>query len=174
MAVNLPINLMSKAAPPLQSQHLSGPSETGVTAVQPTAASAATRDASSGDTNGQGSSQQQALTAKRPVPPPPSQATPDNADAKSVVTAQTQNAPDDGLAAARRFAEANQQSARTEALIQSISVAPKAPALVAEKKETDAPKAQASELDRFAPPDPLPTAPILKAADSYKGASNRN
>ncbi len=34
-----------------------------------------------------------------------------------------------------------------------------------------APSLRASEIDRYAPPDPLPTAPILQAAASYAAAA---
>lgn len=181
MALNIPVNLMSVAIPPPQ-QSVSAPADTAVSsaaAVQPAAASSNTSNTFTNNGNGQGASGQQAQTAKQSAAPQPSRAAPDKAEAKSVVTAQIGNSPfseDGGLSAARRAAEANQATARTDALVKSIGAAPKETSITLEKPEQEeAPTAKRqSEIDRYAPPDPLPTAPILKAAESYSAVSKRN
>ena len=109
---------------------------------------------------------------------PPKDPQPPKAEAKSVVTAQIENRPpreDSDLSTARRAAEANQAAARTDALVKSMGESPKETSITLEKPEQEeAPIKRQSEIDRYAPPDPLPTAPILKAAESYSAASKRD
>jgi len=164
MALNIPINLMSVAASPAQhttyrADPITGTGASG--AIQPAASSAGARGASTDGSNGygQGPAGQQALAAKNrqhmkaaeDKPPP------DRAEPKSIVTAQLENLPGATLVAFGADTERDQPEKSPE--IASDIVAPEA-----------APRRQ-SELDRFAPPDPLPTAPILLAAESYKSAS---
>lgn len=198
MTFNIPVNLMSALAapPPAPPQNSSTGGDAvspagAVAAMQQPAAGGAARDSAGGNTNGQGPSQQQPQATKQsarptsaqpsvPAAPDRAPATPAKASASSVITAQTQPAQGTDLAAARRTAEANQRTAQTEALIAGIATAPEVPDLVPARQEAAAgvgetTEAQdktrrASEIDRYAPPDPLPTAPILKAASVYKAA----
>ncbi len=139
MALNIPVNLMNTAAPPIQP---SGPTNSAsysisINAAQPASASANARSAASdGAGMNNSSTEQQALMFKQrmtqdPVP------LPDNAEPKSVAVAQT-GAPN---CAAPQSVEKVEQPMR--------EVRPQ------------------SELDRFAPPNPLPTAPILQLAAPY-------
>lgn len=180
MALNIPVNLMSVAIPPPQS---SAPAPTdaavgGATAVQAATASTNSSSAFTNNGNGQGPSGQQAQTSKQSSASQPAKVAPDKANAKSVVTAQIEKRSADavgGLTTARRTAEANQAAARTDAMLKTIGDAPKETSITLEKPEQDeAPtEKRQSEIDRYAPPDPLPTAPILKAAESYSAASKR-
>lgn len=149
MALGLPINLMSVAAPPTQST--SAPAVTDSTAVQPAKSTGDTQDTSAGDSNsntGNGSAQQQAFPARTAT-----QAKPDRAAPNSVVSAQAQSDQDATLAAARRQAERGVDIARTKALIDSVAATPATGSALLERP---------NKVDRYAPPDPLPTAPILK------------
>lgn len=148
MALNIPINLMGVTSP-----SAAGTSEAGLsaiapeTAVQPTGASTDSQAAAQdGNTGGQASREQHAATYNRPPK------SPDNAQTQSVVTAQasaSQSATDDARLAAKAF----QQDARTKALIESVSATSAEPSALFTRSE---------KVDRFAPPLPLPTAPILK------------
>ena len=176
MAINIPVNLISVAIPlPQQSASQSEGTNAvgGVATVQPTTASSNTSGTFTNNGSGQNPSEQQAQASKKsPDPQPP------KAEAKSVVTAQIENRPpseDSDLSTARRAAEANQAAARTDALVKSMGESPKETSITLEKPEQEeAPIKRQSEIDRYAPPDPLPTAPILKAAESYSAASKRD
>lgn len=163
MALNIPVNLMSTSAPPAAAVSTVGTSEAGpptsapTNTVQPTSESANSQaSAEDANTGGQASTEQEAQTNKRPMSGPPS-SSPDNAQTQSIVAAQTTNVADsinaEGLSQARAATEPNQQDARTKALIQSISATASLPSAVLERTD---------KVDRYAPPDPLPTAPILK------------
>lgn len=147
MALNIPINLMSAGTPPASSQTAepqTGPEQSA--SVQPSAQSSASGDAAGNNNNssGQASSEQQAATRRA------SRAVPD-----SVVTAQAKEGAADVVDERRQGAVRAQDAARTKALIDAIAVTP------ADKGGLlDRPK----EVDRYAPPDPLPTAPILAKA----------
>lgn len=139
MALNIPVNLMNTAAPPIQPN---GPTNSAsdsisINAVQPASASANARGAASdGGGMNNNSAEQHALMFKQrmtqdPVP------IPNKAEPKSVVVAQT-GAPKRTAPQSVQKAEQPTREARPQ-----------------------------SELDRFAPPNPLPTAPILQLAASY-------
>lgn len=136
MALNIPVNLMNTAAPPIQPSVANDEANTtAVTAVQPTSGSATTHDtASDGGGMNRESAQQQALIFQQRATLKLA-TTPDKAEPKSIVAAQTGG---------------------TE---------PAQPAEQTKAKAPDAPRQ--SELDRYAPPNPLPTAPILQLAASY-------
>lgn len=146
MALNIPINLTGTNAAPPASQTAQSPNSSGgeqTDAVQPAPPSSAGSGAAQNDSSsGQPSNQQQAAATRRPPQAAPT----------SILAAQTQKPSDDGLAAARLSAERAQDAARTKALIEAVAAAP------ADRSGLlDRPK----QVDRYAPPDPLPTAPIL-------------
>jgi len=147
MALNIPINLTGINAAPAASQTNLSPNSSGAgptDAVQPAPPSSAGSGAAKNDSSGgQPSNQQQAATTRRPPQAAPT----------SILAAQTQETSDDSLAAARLSAERAQDAARTKALIEAVAATP------ADRSGLlDRPK----QVDRYAPPDPLPTAPILK------------
>ncbi|MGJ8597286.1 hypothetical protein [Sulfitobacter sp.] len=139
MALNIPVNLMNTAAPPIQSTGTGtlATDTVSVSAVQPTSAGANTRGttADGGGLN-KGSAEQQALIFKQRAAHSDVKS-PDKAEPKSVIAAQTQT----------------DQPVRLTA-----EGAPANPAPIGPRQ---------SELDRYAPPNPLPTAPILQFAASY-------
>ena len=139
MALNIPVNLMNTAAPPIQSSATSDAanSTNTVTTIQPTSSSASTCDtgAEGGGMNRESAQQkalmiQQRVTLRLP-------AAPDKAEPKSVVAAQADRA-------------------KPEQPIEKAETLTKTPDGLRQ-----------SELDRYAPPNPLPTAPILQLAASY-------
>jgi hypothetical protein len=139
MALNIPVNLMNKLAYVTQVQSTLTAADT--TIVQPTPAGAgAYNSAANGGGNSAGrdnTAQTQRLSARAPAPN--GDVMPDRAEPKSVVTAQ--GTPSMPLVLSHRS---------------SATPAP-----------SDTPERRLSELDRYAPPDPLPTAPILRAASAY-------
>lgn len=144
MALNIPVNLMSTAAPALQTQTTSA-ATVDTAAIQPAGAAADTRGASTGGGNSAGSGTgQQTFLAPRKAPQPK----PDRAAPNSVVTAQAQS----DLPAAQG-AKPGMDIARTKAFTDSVAAS-----AATNWQQMDRPK----KVDRYAPPDPLPTAPILK------------
>ncbi|MEH6646610.1 hypothetical protein [Sulfitobacter sp.] len=141
MALNIPVNLMSTIAPPTQAQSASNTAETGgdTNTIQPVAKSGNTRGASTGsDSNaGYGTAYHKASIPK-----------PEGAEPKSVVSAQAQAASGNQIDTAKET-----DIARTKALIASVAAAPATLNELADRP---------NKVDRYAPPDPLPTAPILK------------
>jgi hypothetical protein len=140
MALNIPVNLMSTVAPPTQAQSASSTADTGdANIIQPAAKSADTRGAStgSGSNAGYGNGHHKASIPR-----------PEGAEPKSVVSAQAQ-------AASGNQADTTKETAigRAKALIASVAAAPASRDELADRP---------SKVDRYAPPDPLPTAPILK------------
>lgn len=140
MALNIPVNLMnvlSTTTQPTQNNEMAT-----VASVQPAKAGEGTQNAAShgnsGDSADRGGTAQFAAMLKKS-----SMASrtplPDRAEPRSIVTAQ------------------GNPSEQTED--QSV------PAPAAEVEDISSHRM--SELDRYAPPDPLPTAPILRAATSY-------
>lgn len=148
MALNIPVNLMATALPPTQAQTAPDATvnSTTLTSIQPASGGAASRGTASDGGAGSGangSSAQQFQAVLRRAQSAPAQTTPDRAEPKSIVTAQT--APPQPKAAEQ---PAKAQTPQTEVTIRS-------------------------ELDRFAPPNPLPTAPILQLAASYAALTNQ-
>ena len=141
MALNISVNLMSTVSPPKQAQSTANIAAAGadVNAIQPAGASADTRGAStgSGADTGHGSAYQK--SAKRQ---------PDSAEPKSVIRAQAQADADSRTSAAREM-----DIVRNKALIDGIA---------ATHTPVDELSERPNKVDRYAPPDPLPTAPILK------------
>lgn len=135
------------------------PSETanGVTAVQPTAAGTDTQSSANGSggrtTSGRGSAEQQAQTVK-PRRVFPQSKTPNRAEPALVLGAQTKSkrdvAPPDKVTTTVQGMEL----ARNKALIDPVQDRP-------------------NRLDRYAPPDPLPTAPILRDKVSAAARARR-
>lgn len=157
MALNIPVNLMGGATPPPQSQP-SGEASSDSSAdntVQPTQESASSNGAATNDnSNGKGSSEQQAQTTRPRTTATNTPSDPSNADPTSIVSAQS---ADEQLATARRSAEYAQNVARTKAMIESVAATPAANSALLD---------QPQKVDRYAPPDPLPTAKILKNSES--------
>lgn len=147
MALNIPVNLMNTAAPPAQTTTVQPNAvqtngSSAVVAVQPASASSNSRGtANDGGGMHRNSAEQQALMFKARTTQAPAKA-PDRAAPNSIVTAQTRSA-------------AQEPSGRAE---KAISAPEPAPAHTTPRQ---------SELDRYAPPNPLPTAPILQLAASY-------
>lgn len=132
MALNIPVNLMNATA------SVSQPTTTTETidmtqTVQPASAGTGARNAASGGGGGYATADD-SLPSKTFFAKRAGTVTPDKAEPKSVVTAQTASTDKPTLP---------QTSQATQ---------------------SDPP---VSELDRYAPPDPLPTAPILQAASNY-------
>lgn len=165
MALNIPVNLMSTAAPPASAAPAStaGVSEAGPPTIAPASTVQPTREstdsqasAQDGNTGGQASSEQQSAANARPSSGPPS-TSPDKAQTQSVVAAQTNETSEmlnaESLLNARDRAEHYQQDARTKALIESVSATSSQPSALLERTD---------KIDRYAPPVPIPTAPILK------------
>jgi hypothetical protein len=149
MALNIPINLMSTGSPPAPSQSADGPTSAVQSASALTAApTSGSGSAAANDNNsGQASSQQQAATLKRPT----------RAEPNSVLSAQT-NEPAKGnssAGAASPSVERAQDAVRAKALLDAVAVTP---------AEADGLMDRPKQVDRYAPPDPLPTAPILAQA----------
>ena len=144
MALNIPVNLMSTAIPPVQpTSAANSNSEISIAAIQPATTGADARGAATdgGGMNNSNAEQKALMFKQRTTQGAAS--TPDKAEPKSVVTAQTTPT--------------------------SLTPAASAPTQSVEKTKT--PQAQnarpQSELDPYAPPNPLPTAPILELAASY-------
>jgi hypothetical protein len=136
MALNIPVNLMNVVVPVSQSP---AESSGGIAAIQPAAGSAANRntsaDSGSGFGAGNGGTDQQVLMSKLRATLAKT-TTPDRAEPKSIVAAQT--------------APVAKESGTTPS-----------------QKTQSTSEPRVSELDRYAPPDPLPTAPILLAPSFY-------
>ena len=147
MALNIPINLMGTNAAPATSQSSQSPNASGAEqndAVQPAPpASAGSNAAENDNSGGQPSNQQQTAITRRPP----------QAEPTSVLAAQIEPSKDDnGLTAARLSAERAQDAARTKALIEAVAATPADSTSLLDRP---------TQVDRYAPPDPLPTAPIL-------------
>ncbi|WP_298859823.1 hypothetical protein [uncultured Sulfitobacter sp.] len=137
MALNIPVNLMNTSAPPLQTATNSGAAIAAVTTIQPTTSSAG----SSGNAfDGGGLNKgrsEQHALMLQQRTTQPATKTPTQAEPESIVAAQTQ--PETALQqTATELPQTSKQNASRQ-----------------------------SELDRYAPPNPLPTAPILQLAASY-------
>ncbi len=146
MALNIPINLMAGTVAPIPSPTASDTSsETdSVAAIQPASTSADARGATAdGGLNSRGGSNQASQILMQRFQGGSLQDAPTRAEPKSVVAAQT-----------------------TPSLLVTTEPAPKT-AQPAALTRTGA------ELDRYAPPNPLPTAPILKLAESYATLTRR-
>lgn len=147
MAYTMPVNLMTTAAPATAAHsNLSGIADVNAqTAVQPAPASTGSQSAASDhNTGGQASSQQQALLHQSASL---TSAQPDKAESQSIVTAQSTTAA--------QPAAANQEHspALEKAMVDGLAATQPESAMQSERVE---------KLDRYAPPDPLPTAPVLK------------
>lgn len=141
MALNIPFNLASIAAAQSQQQGMAaGAASAAKTAtVQPAASGADTRGAASDGehSKGQGAGQHWLQLAK---PRTSMMATPDRAAPTSIVSAQTQDQ-------------------HNKAALQS---GPKYDSAATSSAASDSTTHRPDRVDRYAPPDPLPTAPILK------------
>lgn len=135
------------------------PSETanGVAAVQPTAAGTDMKSSANGSgggtTSSQGSPEQQAQTIK-PRRVMPQSKTPNRAEPASVLGAQTKSKRDVAQSDKEMATVQGMDLERTKALIDPVQDRP-------------------NRLDRYAPPDPLPTAPILRDKASAATLSQR-
>jgi hypothetical protein len=149
MALNIPVNLMSTAAYITQTHAVASAAD--ATVIRPASDSGGSRDTSAdggGGSTEQANKVRRALLSKRlagpvnaPVPAP------DKAEARSVVTAQ--GTPSMPALVTRDPLNAGGSN--------TASGVPETP--------------HQSEMDRYAPPDPLPTAPILLAASAYAARS---
>lgn len=147
MAYTMPVNLMTTAAPATAAQsNLSGIANINAqTAVQPAPASTGSQSAASDhNTGGQASNQQQALIYKRATL---TSAQLNKAEPQSVVTAQS------ATAAQQTALKQEPNAALEKAMVDSLA---------ATQPETAGQSERVEKLDRYAPPDPLPTAPVLK------------
>lgn len=135
------------------------PQETanGVAAVQPTGAGADTQSAANGSgggtTSGQGSAEQQAQTVK-PRRVMPQSTRPSRAEPASLLGAQ-----------------ANSQDYFTSPDTNALIVQSKG--IAQTKAFTQPVQDRPDRVDRYAPPDPLPTAPILKDKGSTTKVSQQ-
>lgn len=146
MALNIPVNLMAGIGAPTPSQTASDTSSTtdSMTAIQPAFAGADARGATAdGESNFGDSRQQTSQRLMQRMQGDILLEAPARAEPKSVVNAQTVSSP-------------------------FVTVEPQ------QKSEQPAVLAKTgSELERYAPPTPLPTAPILKLAESYAALTRR-
>jgi len=147
MSFNIPVNLMNTVAPAAQNQQPPSGSEEAPPSqtVQP-AGGAQDTQGTSPDTGANANSGQR--DTQQPPRPIPAEA----ASVSAAITAQAADTRNTELDAARAAAQRGVDMARTQALIDSIAATPTAKTDLLERPE---------KLDRYAPPDPLPTAPIL-------------
>lgn len=141
MAMNIPVNLMATAVPPTQVQTAAAIESVTASMIQPAMGSAgargATADGGAGSSAGKGQAEQRVKALMQQSSSASAAITPDRAEPNSVVTAQASPA------------SAQQKQPAEKASVPQVRQQPQ------------------SELDRYAPPNPLPTAPILQLAASY-------
>lgn len=146
MAFNIPVNLMASLVASAPSPTASDTSSTAssVAAIQPASAAASARGATGdGRSNSTASERKTSQMFMQRVQSGVLQDAPTHAEPKSVVYAQAKRSP---------LVMVETQPKTEEAAVRTMT---------------------GSELDRYAPPNPLPTAPILKLAESYAALTRR-
>jgi hypothetical protein len=144
MALNILVNLMNTAAHMTQMQAVANTGAADTTAIRPASGSSGSRATSSGgggDNNTSQGSSAQFALVSKRLSGMTALPAPDRAEAKSVVTAQ-------GTPSMPVLTTPEDRGSRLDTVTPRLT-----------------------ELDRYAPPDPLPTSPILQAASAYAARS---